>query len=114
MNGLVAMDRETLPTRTFSFPRSATHHHLQSARKASAPGYVFKVPRGADIEDSILAVARGEDMISAHLQVGLVREIHGRRRARQALLTHAGSTSYVSPPRDPNPACPRARREREW
>lgn len=106
MDGLDAIDRETLPTRTLIVSALDDSPSSSKAPEAGAPGYIFKVTRGVDIEDSILAVARGEVRISAHLLVRLLRGILGRRRARQALHTHASSTSYVSPPTDPNPAMP--------
>lgn len=84
---LDAIDRAKLPTRTLIVSALDDSTIIYQALEAGAAGYISKVTRGIDIGDSILAVARGEVVIPAHLQVGLLREIRGRRHGRQSLLT---------------------------
>jgi two-component system nitrate/nitrite response regulator NarL len=76
---LDAMKREALPTRALFVSAQEDSATIYRAISFGADAYLPKSSGAAEIVNTVLAVARGETVISPAIQYGLAREIRLRR-----------------------------------
>ncbi len=78
---LDALKREALPTRTLFISARDDSAIIYQAISVGADAYLPKSSTAGEIVHAVLAVARGETVISPAVQYGLAREIRLRRSA---------------------------------
>ncbi len=82
-----AIQRETLPTRVVVLSADSSREHVYDALRSGAAGFLTKLATLTEIVDTIAAVARGETVLAAEVQSGLVSELRDRDQPERPILS---------------------------
>jgi two-component system nitrate/nitrite response regulator NarL len=76
-----AIQRDALPTRVVVLSADSSRAYVYEALKLGAAGFL------TEICDTVAAVARGETVLAAEVQSGLVSELRAREQPQRSLLS---------------------------
>jgi two-component system nitrate/nitrite response regulator NarL len=95
MDVLKALETENSTTRVVVLSAFGDNATVYDAFSHGARAFLLKSSSAAEIASTVLAVARGESVISEYFQTGLVQEIHARRRQTERPILSARETEVL-------------------
>ncbi len=81
------VQRDSLPTRIIMLSADSSSGMVYDAVRLGASGFLTKAATLDQIGDAVIAVARGETVLAAEVQSGLVNELRQRDQPARPLLT---------------------------